>query len=62
MDRKCANGTLRSRIRKLCVISKFKKNSIENHSDSSHGDKVHKFLLYLMQKILFRNKIFYLLK
>ena len=36
MDRKrCANDTLRSRIRKNRVISKFKGNSIQNNSDSS---------------------------
>ena len=46
MDRKRhANDTLRSRVRKHRVILKFKENSIQNHSDSSNGDKVHKFFI-----------------
>ena len=58
MDRKRrANDTLRSRVRKHRVISKFKENSIPNHSDSSDDRKVHKFVLYLLQNANFRNKL-----
>ena len=61
MDRKrCANDTLRSRVRKHRVISRFKENSIQNHSDSKDGGKVHKFLLYLLQNIIFRNKLLFI--
>ena len=57
MDRKrCANDILRSRVRKHRVIPKFKENSIQNYSDWSDGGKVNKFLLYLLQNIIFRNK------
>ena len=60
MDRKRReNGTLRSRVRKHRVISKFKEDSIQNHSDSSDGGKVHKFLLYLLQNIIFGNKLLF---
>ena len=61
MDRKRrANDTLRSRVRKHRVISKFKKNSIQNHSDSSDGGKVHRFLLYLSQNIIFGNMLLFI--
>ena len=41
------------------MISKFKENSIQNHSDLSDG-KVHKFLLYLLKNIILRNKLLFI--
>ena len=59
MDRKHhVNDTLRSRVQKHRVISKFKENSIQNHFDSSDDGKVHKFVLYSLQNIIIRNNLF----
>ena len=55
-----ANDILRSRVRKHRVISKFKENPIQNHSYSSDSGKVDKFLLYLLQNIIFRNKLLFI--
>ena len=44
------------------MISKFKENSIQNHSDSSDGVKVHKLLLYVFENIIFRNKLLFISK
>ena len=61
MDRKRRiNDTLRLRIQKHRVNSKFKENSIQNHSNSSNGVKINKFLLYLLQNIMFRNKLLFI--
>ena len=61
MDRKRrANDTLRSQVRKHRLIQKFKENSIQNHCDSSDRGKVHKFLLYLLQNIILRDKLLFI--
>ena len=33
---------------------------IQNDSDWSDGGKIHKFLLYLLQNIIFRNKLLFI--
>ena len=44
------------------MILKFKENSIQHHSDSSDGGKVHKFLLYLLENIIFTKKLLLILE
>ena len=46
-------------MRKHRVMLKFKENSSQNHSDSSDGAKVHKFL-YLLQNIILRNELLFI--